>query len=257
MTRIAHLSDLHLLEEEVRDRRGNARLRVNYLSLRRPLDFEDRRLRALGALDAAKAVGFDHLVVTGDLTEDGHIEQFDVVREVFEESGISPDRVTLIPGNHDAYGDGWDGALAGPLHRFARTSRPGAVTQLPGARVLAVSSAVPQHVLRSSGHIDHDQMGGIVDAARSDDLLILAQHHPPFKILYQWVHGLLNCDAVLSLLEAFPQISVLHGHIHRRRDRALIKGDRPRVFSPSAVADSLEPLRFYDVIDGGLVPVLL
>src|SRR5687768_293203 len=219
MTRIAHLSDLHLLEEEVRGRSGKARVRVGYLSLKRPIDFEDRRARAVAAIQAAKAEGFDHLVVTGDLTEDGQLAQFEVVREVLEECKLDPAQVTLTPGNHDAYGDGWDAAIAGPLAAYAKTSARGAVTSLPGCTVVAVSSAVPQTFLRSSGHIDDEQLDAIAEHARKGECVLVAQHHPPFKVMHQWVHGLLNHADVNELLGEYENLYVLHGHIHRRKDR--------------------------------------
>ena len=46
MARIAHLSDFHLLEPHVRERRGKDWLRVHYLSLKRSLDYVLRRTRA-------------------------------------------------------------------------------------------------------------------------------------------------------------------------------------------------------------------
>jgi 3',5'-cyclic AMP phosphodiesterase CpdA len=254
MTRIAHLSDLHLLEADARGRAGKARVQLGYLSLWRPIDFEDRRTRAVAAIRAAKAAGFDHLVVTGDLTEDGQLSQFEVVREVFEECGLAPDQVTLTPGNHDAYGDGWDAAIKGPLAPYAKTSGRGAVTALPGCAVVAVSSAVPQTFLRSSGHIDDEQLDAVAEHAKKGECVLLAQHHPPFKVLHQWVHGLLNHADVNELLGEYANLYVLHGHIHRRKDRALQKGEPPRVFSPTAVADSPLPLRTYTVVDRVLTP---
>lgn len=255
MTRIAHLSDLHLLEEQIGGRRGQARLRVNYLSLRRPLDFVDRRNRALAALRTAQAAGFDHLLVTGDLTEDGQLDQYDVVREVLEECGLTPEQVTLLPGNHDAYGPGWEAALDGPLGAWSRGARPGDVTKLPGATIVSGCTAIPQTYLRSSGRIDREQLLKVDEAGRKvphREALILAQHHPPYKVMGQWAHGLLNHDDVWSLLHEHPHLHVLHGHIHRRKERGLTKGGPLRIFSPTAVADSATPLRIYEVNDGEL-----
>lgn len=259
MTRIAHLSDLHLLEEAVSVRKGQARLRVNYLSLRRPLDVEDRRDRAVRAFRLAIAAGFDHLVVTGDLTEDGQVAQYDMLAEVLEESGVEPERVTLLPGNHDAYGGAWEEALEGPLGRWARGARPGAVTKLRGATLIAGCTAVPQSFLKSSGRIDDDQLAIVDEVARKSagDAIVLAQHHPPFKVMHHWVHGLVNHADVWALLREHPRLTVLHGHIHRRKERGLAKGERVRIFSPTAVTDSEQPLRLYDVVDGELVAVPL
>src|SRR5215831_11304879 len=86
--RIAHLSDFHLLEPDVGRRGLRERVRLGYLSLFRPLDAEGRVRRALGALARACEKGFDHLVISGDLTEDGTAQQFEEVARVLFESRI-------------------------------------------------------------------------------------------------------------------------------------------------------------------------
>jgi 3',5'-cyclic AMP phosphodiesterase CpdA len=257
MTRIAHLSDLHLLEPAINSRRGQARLRVNYLSFRRPIDYESRRQRALNALAAACQTGFDHLVVTGDLTEDGAASQFEVLAEVLATSGIPAERVTLLPGNHDAYGagDGWVRALEGPLAPWAPSSR--GVTWLDDCAILPISSAVHQSCLRSSGRVETADLDRVDAVARAEPTrtVVLAQHHAPFPVIHQWVHGLLNHDEVTGLMYAHANVSLLHGHIHRRRERGLFVGGPLRIFSSFAVADNASPLRMYDVAEGLLHPV--
>src|SRR5262249_48748147 len=105
MTRIAHLSDLHLLEIEHQQRDAAGRLRLSFLSFFRKLDQRERRERVQRALAAYIASGAEHLVITGDLTEDGTEPQFEVLAEVLHESGIDPREITLTAGNHDAYTD--------------------------------------------------------------------------------------------------------------------------------------------------------
>lgn len=259
MTRIAHLSDLHLLEPAVRARRGTDWVRVNYLSLKRSLDYVSRRARAETALRAAHDEGFDHLVITGDLTEDGALAQYEVLAEVLERSGIPAERITLVPGNHDAYGTAvpWEAALAGPLARWAPTSRVGAAAWLDDAVILPVSSAVPQTFLRSSGRVERDALSYVDELAAGEPgrPVILAQHHPPYAVMHQWVHGLLNHGEVTGLLESRANVSVVHGHIHRRKERGLTADGPLRIFSPWAVADNVAPLRLYEVAEGLLQPV--
>src|SRR5262249_50659231 len=124
-------------------------------TLGRNKDPKRRRLRAIAALRAAWETGADHLVVTGDLTEDGVDAQFGVLAEVLDASPWPAARVTLVPGNHDAYTDGaaLARALRGPLARFAATSRPGAITVLGNALLVAVSTATPQAYGRAIGSI--------------------------------------------------------------------------------------------------------
>ncbi len=254
MTRIAHLSDFHLLEPAIRARRGQAWLRVNYLSLKRALDYEQRRARASAALAEARRAGFEQLVLTGDLTEDGALPQYEVLAEVLVESGIDPARITLVPGNHDAYGLGWDEALDGPLAPWAATSRHGAVTRLRGCSVVAVSTAVVQSVVRSSGRVEAGALDIVDKVARESRRrpVVLAQHHPPFAVAHQWVHGLVNHREVTGLLHAHRTVSVLHGHTHQRRERALELGGPARIFSTGAVVTDALPLRMYAAADGAV-----
>lgn len=257
MARVAHLSDLHLLEPAVRLRTGTDWLRVHYLSLKRSLDYVARRARAESALATACAEGFDHLVLTGDLTEDGSFAQYEVLAEVLERSGIPAERITLCPGNHDAYGIAWAEALAGPLARWSRGS--GDAVFLDDAVVVPVSSAVPQHFMRSSGKVEREALDGAASVAAGERgrAVLLAQHHPPYAVLHQWVHGLLNHREVTGLLEAYDNVSVLHGHLHRRKERGLTADGPARIFSCFAVADNTVPLRMYDVVEGLLRPVSL
>lgn len=252
MARIAHLSDFHLLEPGVRDRRGKDWFRVHYLSLKRSLDYLLRRTRAEKALVQARDAGFDHLVITGDLTEDGHLAQFEVLAEVLTASGIPAEKILLCPGNHDSYGMSWQDAMAGPLRRWSRTE-----AWLDDAVIVAVSTAVPQTFLRSSGRVDDADLRRVdsVAAGERRRAVVAAQHHPPFALFNQWVHGLQDHARVKGLMESRDNVNVLHGHTHKHQQRALVEGGPLRVFSPTAVADSAAPLRLYDVRDGALVPV--
>jgi Icc protein len=128
MTLVAHVTDLHLCEPRPERRSRAERLRLATLNLARPIDPEDRKRRALAALERARDAGAEHVVVTGDLTEDSHPEQFEVLADVLWRCRIPPQRLTLVPGNHDLYtsADAWDRALDGPLGPYASTSRHGA-----------------------------------------------------------------------------------------------------------------------------------
>jgi 3',5'-cyclic AMP phosphodiesterase CpdA len=98
MTILAHLSDLHLIERNHRQRQGLARQRLMFLSAGSPLEAEARMQRVAASLQAARRGGADHILITGDLTEDGVDSQFELLAEVLHASGIDPQRVTLVPG---------------------------------------------------------------------------------------------------------------------------------------------------------------
>jgi 3',5'-cyclic AMP phosphodiesterase CpdA len=262
MLRIAHVSDLHLLEEGHESRRGVARRRLFYLTLLRPNDAAERKRRALAALSAARASGADHVVVSGDLTEDGLDRQFEIAAEVLAESGLSPSRVTLLPGNHDAYvdADAFTRALRGPLAAFAETSAEGVPLALREAVILPMTTAVRQRYTRSAGFLTAEALAGatrLAEAtARSGRALVLAMHHAPQprSAAMQWIDGLAQHAAVGQVLERHDHVHVLHGHVHAAEDRGVRPGATPRIFSTEAVVDGRTPLRVYEVRHGRLSP---
>lgn len=79
MYRIVHLSDLHYSTEN------------------------RETVRAL--LEAVARCQPDHLVISGDLSEDGRTVQFRGLRDLLWKQGFcSADRLTVVPGNHDQWG---------------------------------------------------------------------------------------------------------------------------------------------------------
>jgi 3',5'-cyclic-AMP phosphodiesterase len=263
MTQVAHLSDLHLLEDCHEARRGEARRRLKYISLGRPYDPRARRSRAAVALAASRRSGADHLVMTGDLTEDGIEAQFAILAELLDASGWAPQRVTLIPGNHDAYagGDAWARALSGPLAPYRATSTLGAPVRLAGMMILPLSTSLAQHYTRSSGGLHQGALAGAQEVAaesrRSGEALVLAMHHPPRRNPLpplQWIDGFRDHAALGTLLGAHDHVHVLHGHTHMATDHAVRPGAAPRIFSTQAVVDGAAPLRLYRVRHGRLWP---
>jgi 3',5'-cyclic AMP phosphodiesterase CpdA len=254
MTQVAHLSDLHLLEDNHDERRGSARRRLAYISLGRPYAPRARRERAAAALASARLSGADHLVLTGDLTEDGTAPQFTILAELLAASGWAPQRVTLVPGNHDAY-DGvtaWEQALSGPLAAYRPTSTLGAPVRLAGLTLLPLSTALAQHYTRSIGGFQAGALAGAATLAeetrRAGEALVLAMHHPPRRhpvAPMQWIDGFRDHAAATALLGAHDHLHVLHGHTHEATDHAVRPGAAPRIFSTEAVVDGAAPLRLY------------
>ena len=261
MLRLAHVSDLHLVEPHWQTRTAAQRVRLNYLSFGRPIDAEGRRERAIERLRQSRLEA-DHVVVTGDLTEDGLREQFEVLAEVIHEAGISPERISLIPGNHDAYDrlEAYEDALDGPLGAYVATSKKGAVTLLDEAILVSVSNLIDQPYTRSAGRSCRDDLETLAKAARDGAggrTVVAIQHHPPLAhalSVVNWVDGLLNHRENRGLLEECRNVHVLHGHVHRATNRRIKSGEPPRVFSPPALVDGSKPLRLYDVDAGTLTP---
>ncbi len=265
MTRIAHLSDLHLVERHHSSRGAAERARLHFLSFGRPVDFDARVERATQALRTALAARPDHLCITGDLTEDGTDAQFEVLAEVLEACGLSPERTTLVPGNHDAYHDlhAFERALAGPLAAYRPTSTPGAVTVYDDAAIAAVSTLIPQSFARSAGAVDAAQLAHLEELATDRGLetraLVVAQHHPPMRHLVpgmQWIDGLASPAAMRDFVARHDHVHVLHGHTHVPADRVLREGGEAQAFCVPAVVEAEEPVRFYEASERRVRPLV-
>jgi len=263
VTRIAHLSDVHMLPTRPGWARAYHDLSVRFLSLGRPVDEHDRVRKLRRGLAAAQRSGADHFVISGDLTEVGRTAEFETFAEVLHESQIDPDRVTLVPGNHDAYAapDGWKQALAGPLAAFRRgaAEQPGKVVEARGVTFLPVDVACHQAITRSAGELTSEVAealeGRMADPALAHQPMVLVQHHPPFahaSRAYQWIDGLRGWSRLMDLITRFSDVHVLHGHLHHVVDRIIGLG-RSRIFgAPATVDDRTEiaRVRIYDVRGG-------
>jgi 3',5'-cyclic AMP phosphodiesterase CpdA len=246
--RIGQLSDFHLLELAARERTGASYARVRYLGARRAFDPAGRVESAREALAAAKDADLDHLVITGDVTEDGHPAQFEIFAELLAACGLDPRRVSIVPGNHDLYGE-WERAAAGVLAPWIH-----GLVDLGTAVIVPVNTAIEQAWTRSSGSVD---VAGLAEVLRDlgERMVILAQHHPPFRVAAQWIHGLREHAAQWGLLEASPRVAVVHGHTHKHRDVSI--GEASRIFGArSVVVDGAEALRVFSVDAGRLVGVV-
>jgi 3',5'-cyclic-AMP phosphodiesterase len=264
MATLAQLTDLHLLEDNYADRPFGPRARLSYLSFGRCLDPGERRKRVASCLAEVKRSSVDHLLITGDLTEDGDLAQFEVLAELLADSRIAPERITLVPGNHDAYTQegAWEEAMQGPLRAYAPTSVMGAPMSFRDVTIVPVSTSFHQSALRSAGAIAKNELETLgriaADASFADRPLVFAQHHQPgrhFLPILQWIDGFLDHQPLTALFDRCPHLHVIHGHTHHQVNKSVRKGERARVFSAKAVVDGDTPLRLYEASPGGLSPV--
>lgn len=247
MTRIAHLSDLHVVATS-----KSPWSPWNELARR-------RSRKVLRAIAAAKERGATHYVFTGDLTELGKPSQFEALAEILDQAELDPDRVTLVPGNHDAYtsADGWRAAMEGPLRAYRRASatEPGKAVELGDAVLLPIDVACHQPLGRAAGELPADTADAIEvrvrDLSRWGRPIVLALHHPPLPHAWrawQWVDGLRGHRRIVDLLERFDDTFILHGHLHYAVEKGVGRDPRPRIFGATATVDDArdEPrVRFY------------
>ena len=239
MTRIAHLSDLHVLATS-----SSSWSPWNEVARR-------RARKVLRAVAAAKERGATHFVLTGDLTELGTPSQFEALAEVLHAAELDPDCVTLVPGNHDAYTspDAWRAAMDGPLRPYRRASatEPGKVVDLGDAVLLPIDVACHQPLGRAAGELSTETADAIElrvrDLSQWGRPIVLALHHPPLPHAWrawQWIDGLRGHRRLVDVLERFDDTFVLHGHLHYLVEKGVGRDPRPRIFGTTATVDDAE-----------------
>ena len=264
--RIAHLSDVHMLE--TRPSSSGHDLSVKFLSFGRALDGPSRGRKLRHALAVAKRSGADHFVISGDLTEIGTPPQFEAFAAELDASDIHPERITLVPGNHDAYssGDAWKRALEGPLRAYATgaAAEPGRVVDRGDVVFLPVDVSCHQFVARSAGELTAENAEALErrlsDPGFANKTVVVVQHHQPWshaRKAWQWWDGLRGHARLMDLLGRYRPVSLLHGHMHKVLDR-LVGLSRSRVFCAPAIVEDEEGaprVRLYDLRDGALEAV--
>jgi 3',5'-cyclic AMP phosphodiesterase CpdA len=262
--RIAHLSDVHMLES------GPVAsilegLAIRFVSAGRAVDAPGRARKLAQGLAAAVKGGADHVVVSGDLTEVGSPMQFEAFAQVLHDSGIAAENVTLVPGNHDAYssGDAWKHALDGPLRAYRPTAadEPGKVVERGDVVLLPVDVSCMQPITRSAGELSPEAAEALEARFRDPGLakkaLVVVQHHHPFaheRSSWQWFDGLRGSARLMESLARRAHVQLLHGHLHKTVDRLVGLG-KCRIFGAPATVDDREGaprVRMYDLEDGRL-----
>jgi 3',5'-cyclic AMP phosphodiesterase CpdA len=218
---LAHLSDPHLPPlpaVRLADLAGKRALGYLHWTRKR------RKYHLRDVLDTMvadmQAQAPDHIAITGDLVNLALEAEFAPSRAWLESVG-APDRVTVVPGNHDAY-------VRATQHRFAEAwgnylggdDATGAA--FPSMRrrgplvLISLSSAVPTPPLMATGTLGQAQLEAL------ERLLAGLSADQAFRVLL--IHHPLRSDArtkrltdsqpLLALLKRYGVDLVLHGHDH-------------------------------------------
>ncbi len=238
--RIAHLSDLHLLDLEgaVPFRLLNKRL-TGYANLRLRRGHHHKPAPVRAAARALADHGVDHVVITGDVSNLALEREFDRVRELLERDlGLSADRVSIVPGNHDAYTGGavrdrrfqrWFGAfMESDLPDLTGPTGFPYVHLRDKAAIIALSTAVARPPFVASGRLGADQLRLLERILEHPEVArrtpVVLQHHPihnPPSSVKTALEGLIDAEEERRALGALKSGLVLHGHLHRRIQRPL------------------------------------
>jgi len=181
----------------------------------------------------------DHVAVTGDLTNLARADEFIRARTWLGRVG-PPDRVSVVPGNHDATvpvpwaaglgqwqpwlsGDDPDDAPADHVFPFVRVRGPVAFVGL--------STATPSLPLLATGSVGAGQAARLeavlTDLKQRDLFRVVLMHHPPLRVGHSERTALRDRARVQGVLARVGAELVLHGHHHRDHIGALPGPDAP------------------------------
>ncbi|HLZ04308.1 MAG TPA: metallophosphoesterase [Bradyrhizobium sp.] len=257
--KLAHLSDPHLPPlPKARLAELFGKRALGYLNWTR----NRRRYYRREVLDAVvkdmQAQAPDHIAVTGDLVNLALEAEFQPAREWLASVG-TPERVTAIPGNHDAY-------VRSTRHRFAQAiadyvagdeaSRDGGfpfVRRRGPLALIGLSSAVPTAPFMATGTL------GRLQLERIEKILISLSTDEAFRVLL--VHHPLHSDSrpkrltdsgrLLALIKKHGVDLILHGHDHVQSTKWFDgpDGKIPSIGVPaaSALARGRHPAAAYNV----------
>jgi 3',5'-cyclic AMP phosphodiesterase CpdA len=226
---VAHLTDVHL--------GPIAGLTPRYWNLKRALGYANwlrnrRRAYLRSALDrivadlAAQAP--DHIAITGDLTNIG-LPQEHINALAWLESVGTPERVSVIPGNHDIYS--WIGADPGSARwaAYMTSDAQGAahaahgeefpfVRMLGPVALIGTNSAVPTPPLVASGRLGNRQLTHLAAVlkrlADAGTFRLVLIHHPPLPGQAKRYRDLEDADALEAVLAQHGAELIIHGHNH-------------------------------------------
>lgn len=214
----AHLSDPHLTSPAgvgIGDLLGKRAL--GYLSwrLRRR---HRHRAHVLAALQRdLELTRPDHVVVTGDLTTLGLPAELDEARRWLEGLG-PPARLTVVPGNHDAYAGSAAADLIARWQPYVAGAFPSVGVRGPAA-FIGLSSARPSAPLLAVGTVGEAQRRRLATAladARARGLFrVVSIHHPVLHGSVPWRKRLTDAGPLRDILRREGAELVVHGHGHR------------------------------------------
>jgi 3',5'-cyclic AMP phosphodiesterase CpdA len=182
-----------------------------------------------------RARGADHLALTGDLGNVGLESEWQEARAWLTGLQAPGERVTVIPGNHDAYVA--DVVEAGSFERIfapfqSAEIRPGPerypfVRLREGVALVAVNTCVPTGDFGAWGEIGAAQLARLESVLGSpavkERTRVLLLHHPPVLHRPPESRNLRDRAAFAEVLARAGADLVIHGHDHRD-ERATLAG---------------------------------
>lgn len=221
--KLVHLSDFHLCRPQGAPPAAWAGKRaISFLAWQTRRRHENRPAVLSAMIQALAKLSWDQAVVTGDLTQLGLPAEYRLARCCLEAIG-PPERVLVVPGNHDALVKSpfsesfalWadfmgldDGPPVFPTLRIRRR-----------VALIGLSSARPTWPFSAAGRLGADQRGRLgrilAQTGRQGFFRVVLVHHPLLPGQVSRRKSLTDAPALRALLRRYGAELVLHGHTHR------------------------------------------
>jgi 3',5'-cyclic AMP phosphodiesterase CpdA len=228
MFRLAQVSDPHFRDFRdlrPRDLLGKRALGGLNVMLLRRRKHNMALLQAL--LEDLPSRAVDHLALTGDLCNIALASEWDAALRWIEATRLPADRVTVIPGNHDAYvpevvKDGVFERMFAPFQtadlRADEATYP--FVRLRGdVALVCTSTGLPTGDFGAWGRLGPSQLGRLESLLTDPEVKrrrrVLLIHHPPLVNRHGEERNLRDRAALQALLTRAGADLVLHGHDHR------------------------------------------
>ena len=256
MFTLAHLSDPHLgpiptpRPAELFNKRGLGL--INWYRKR-------HRHHSRAVLDAivrdmhTQAPG--HIAVTGDLVNISLDSEFANAARWLDQVG-TPQNVTLVPGNHDAYIRRVAGHAARHWGEYMRGD-DGAefpfVRRRGPVAIIGLTTSLPTGPFMATGRLGPDQLTRLAEIlialAREPVFRVVLIHHPPIPNRGHTMKRLIDGPVFRALLAEHGAELLLHGHNHEQQLMWLDgpRGRIPAIGVPSAsaiISDHDEPAAY-------------
>jgi 3',5'-cyclic AMP phosphodiesterase CpdA len=226
MFTLAHLSDPHLPMPHARAVELLGKRATGYLNWWRNRVHLHVPEALSGIVADIKAQKPDHIALTGDLVNISLPTEFDRAAQWLRGLG-QPDKVTVIPGNHDVYvATAWPQSLGLWGAYMAGDGQPTATDfdVFPTLRrrgpvaLVGLSSGVPKPPLFATGTLGEAQIARaerlLADLGREGLCRVVLIHHPPLTTESRFKR-LTDAAAFQAMIRRVGCELVLHGHNHR------------------------------------------
>lgn len=239
---LAHVSDLHLPFEP-------ALSPLQRLTKRQLSAWAWRRRGALHRTEILEALvtdlraqGADHIVVTGDIANFSLPEEFR--RAAVWLAALAPaDRISVVPGNHDALVPIAECEGLGRLADWTRAEHGWpSLHQRDWLAIIGLNSARPTAPFLARGRIGSDQLARLADILAAEReagrLRVVLLHHPVAEGAVNWRKALADRARLRDVLRREGAELVLHGHAREARFDAIEgpRGPIPCLCVPSSSA---------------------